>query len=128
MHLDVCLYVENCVLIGLDWVEPMMQCFLHTTCSCIFHAYVPFIFYLLVLCCDGSLSLSLSLSRIVCAWHPSTNLLHLGTLHVLRHLLLTLLFFTYGSVIRRPIGLLEKLLLMWCSFEAPCSCVGIFRY
>ena len=25
MHLDVCLIVENCVLLGLDWVEPMMQ-------------------------------------------------------------------------------------------------------
>ena len=54
MHLDVCLYVENCVLIGLDWVEPMMQFLLHITCSCIFHAYVPFLFYLLVLCCDGA--------------------------------------------------------------------------
>ena len=27
IHLDVCLVVENCVLIGLDWVEPMMQFF-----------------------------------------------------------------------------------------------------
>ena len=25
MHLDVCLFVENRVLLGLDWVEPMMQ-------------------------------------------------------------------------------------------------------
>ena len=25
MHLDVCLNVENYVLVGLDWVEPMMQ-------------------------------------------------------------------------------------------------------
>ena len=29
-----------CVLIGLDWVEPMMQFLLHVTCSCISHAYV----------------------------------------------------------------------------------------
>ena len=67
MHLDVCLYVENYVLIGLDWVEPMIQFFLHITCTCIFHACVPFLFYLLVLCFDGafllvSFSLSLSLS------------------------------------------------------------------
>ena len=28
MHLDVCLIVENYVMLGLDWVEPMMQLFL----------------------------------------------------------------------------------------------------
>ena len=28
------------MLIGLDWVEPMMQFLLHVTCSCISHAYV----------------------------------------------------------------------------------------
>ena len=28
MHLDVCLIVENCVMLGLDWVEPKMQLFL----------------------------------------------------------------------------------------------------
>ena len=31
-----------CVLVGLDWVELMMFLLLHVTCSCIFHAYVPF--------------------------------------------------------------------------------------
>ena len=103
-HAFKCVFI-CCMLIGLDWVEPMMQIFffLHVTCSCTFHAYVLFFFFgysvVMVLFC---FSLFLSLSRIVCAWHPSTNLLHLGTLYVLRHLLLTLLFFTYGSVIRRP--------------------------
>ena len=29
-----------CVLIGLDWAEPMMQFVLHVTCSCISHSYV----------------------------------------------------------------------------------------
>ena len=29
------------MLVGLDWAEPMMFLFLHVTCSCIFHAYVP---------------------------------------------------------------------------------------
>ena len=32
------LYV--CVLISLDWTEPMMQFPLHVTCSCISHAYI----------------------------------------------------------------------------------------
>ena len=29
-----------CVLVGLDWAEPMMFFILHVTCSCISHAYV----------------------------------------------------------------------------------------
>ena len=64
MHLDVCLYVENCVLIGLDWVEPIM----HLFCTSHVHAYVHSSFLLLVLCCDCvfcfSPSLSLFLSQI----------------------------------------------------------------
>ena len=63
MHLDVCLYVENFVLLGLDWVEPMMQLilarhmFMH-----FFHAYVPFFLFLSFLCYDCSISLPFSLS------------------------------------------------------------------
>ena len=30
----------DCVLVGLDWAEPMMQFTLHVTCSCISLAYV----------------------------------------------------------------------------------------
>ena len=47
MHLDVCLIVENCVLLGLDWVEPMMQLFLarHMFMHS-FHAYPFFSIYL----------------------------------------------------------------------------------
>ena len=30
----------DCVLVGLDWAEPMMQFLLHVTYSCISHAYV----------------------------------------------------------------------------------------
>ena len=67
MHLDVCLYVENCVLIDLDWVKPMMQFFFTYHMFMHFSCIVPFLFYLLVLYCDGaflfvSLTLSLSLS------------------------------------------------------------------
>ena len=40
----------DCVLVGLDWAEPMMQFLLHVTCSCIFHAYILyFSIYLLYL-------------------------------------------------------------------------------
>ena len=36
MHLDVCyICATDCVLVGLDWAEPMMQLTLHVTCSCI---------------------------------------------------------------------------------------------
>ena len=42
----------DCVLVGLDWVEPIMQFLLHVTCSCISHAYVLyFSIYLLYLNC-----------------------------------------------------------------------------
>ena len=59
--------LQYCVLVGLNWAEPMMYFNLHVTCSCIFHAYVPFISFLLILTVFGtflrlSLSLSLSLS------------------------------------------------------------------
>ena len=42
----------DCVLVGLDWVEPMMQFLLHVTCSCISHAYaLYFSIYFLYLNC-----------------------------------------------------------------------------
>ena len=109
IHLDVCLFIENCVLLGLDWVEPIMQfllaCHMLMHISCIFHAYVPFHFPLCTLLWLCGLS-SLSLSRIDCVWHPSINLLQLETLFVSGHHLLLILsfpFFTFGSVMRRPI-------------------------
>ena len=35
-HLDVCdICATDCVLVELDWAEPMMQLPLHVTCSCI---------------------------------------------------------------------------------------------
>ena len=52
------------MLLGLDWVLPLMLLNSHVTCLCIFHAYVLF-FPILSMCCVLlSLSLSLSLSRI----------------------------------------------------------------
>ena len=57
--------LKNCVLLGLDWVKPIMQLFLHITCSCTFHSLVPYFSLSLVLCCDDAflfVSLSFSLS------------------------------------------------------------------
>ena len=108
MHLDVCLIMLKCVLVGLNWVLPMMYLFLHVTCSCIFHAYISSLFSLFSYVCDVfsfslPLSLSLSLSRIDCAWHLSTNLLRLGTLLVLGLLLLLIHpLFKFDFVMGRP--------------------------
>ena len=66
--IDYCCWV----LLGLDWVTPMMLFNSHVTCSCIFHAYVLFLytlnkcFFLFFL----SFSLSLFLSRIDCVVAP----------------------------------------------------------
>ena len=89
--LDVCFtLLQCCVLVGLDWAEPMMFLLLHTTCSCIFmHTYLQFfIFFYFNFGCVFllfSLSLSLSLSlEIVCVMAPkckstpSQNPLHFG--------------------------------------------------
>ena len=60
------------------------------------HAYVQFFSFFLILFFISTfllvfLSLSLSFFWIVCAWHLSANVLHLGTLFVLGHLLLLIL-------------------------------------
>ena len=68
--------LEPCVLVGLDWVEPMIFLQLHVTCSCIFHAYVPFFSFFLILLLIGNfllLSLSLFLESLCMApKHKST--------------------------------------------------------
>ena len=62
-----------------------------------------FISLFLVLFVDWCFSACLSLSRIVCTWHLSAKLIRLETLFVPEHLLLTLLHFMSGSVMRRPV-------------------------
>ena len=55
MHLDVCyICAIDCVLVGLDWAEPMMQFPLHVTCSCIpMHTFFLFtIFWYIFAACD----------------------------------------------------------------------------
>ena len=82
-----------CVLVGLDWAEPMMH--LNFACHMFthFHAYIPYYFYLLILNMFGaflivslslslSFSLSLSISYVSCImapkrkFTPSRNPLH----------------------------------------------------
>ena len=96
------------MLVALDWAEPVMFLLLNVTCSCIFHANVPFFSLLLILLLIGTLLfvfLSLSLSfKSVCAWHPSASLLHPRTLFVLghHHFPLILPLYMSGFVMRRP--------------------------
>ena len=62
IHLDVCLFIENCVLLGLDWVEPIMQFLLachmlmHISCICTFS--FPSLYSLMIVWSVFSLSLS----------------------------------------------------------------------
>ena len=60
MHFRCVLHIlEPCVLVGLDWAEPMMFLLLHVTCSCI----CTILFFPLILLLIGTfLLLSLSLS------------------------------------------------------------------
>ena len=74
--------------------------FMHISCICIL-SFLSFCF-----CLWCVFSLSPSLSRIDYAWHPSANLLRLGTLFVSGYLLpLILPFppFTFSSLMRRLI-------------------------
>ena len=61
MHLDVCLIIVKCVLVGLDWFLPMMQ---FKFCTSHVHAYFmhtyPFFPISVLRLCSSSFSLSLS--------------------------------------------------------------------
>ena len=76
MHYRCVLYLlQCCVLISLDWVEPMMHLYLHVTCSCIFmHMYLQVsifvILYLIGAFLIVSFSPSLSVSYISCVMAP----------------------------------------------------------
>ena len=100
----------DCVLVGLDWAEPMMLFILHVTCSCIpMHTFFPFNIFWYILNCFGtflivfSLSLPLSVYVSLLLWHPNVNLLRPGTLFIPGHpLLLTILLSLSSSMMRRP--------------------------
>ena len=126
MHLDVWLIIVKGVLIGLDWVLPMMQ---FKFCMSHVHAYFMHTYYFLSLYLVVIVfSLSLSLSRMECEWHLSANPLQFGTLLVLSLLLLILLvpLFTFGSAMRRPSGFLGELSETWCSSRGSCCSVELF--
>ena len=75
--LDVCLLCCNdCVLLGLDWAEPMMFLSLHVTCSCIFmHTYLQFVmFFYIVLLVLFWFFLSLPLSLSCISLHYGTQM------------------------------------------------------
>ena len=100
----VIIMFKCCVLVGLDWVEPMMLLMLHITCSCIFmHMYLHFFIFLYwtVWCFSICLLLSLFL-LLVALWHLNKNLLCPRTLFIPRHFLLLppliLLHLMSGSV------------------------------
>ena len=101
--LDVCLLCCNdCVLLGLDWADPMMYLNLHVTCSCIFmHTYLQVLIFLYILLL---VLFWFPLSRLVASWHLNKNPLRPRTLFMLGHhiLLLTLLFLMFGSVMIKP--------------------------
>ena len=84
-------YWTTCVMVGLDWAEPMMQFLLHITCSCIPHAYILYFQYTcyiwialgLFWLSFSSLSLSLLFTLVVSMAPkrkstPSQNLLRSG--------------------------------------------------
>ena len=92
MHLDVCYICQTgCVLVGLNWVEPMVILLLHITCSCIFmHTSFPFNIFVYIWITLGlfwlsSLSLSFSVYVSLLLWHPNLNLFHPGTLFAPGH-------------------------------------------
>ena len=90
-----------CVLVGLDFV------FTHDVFIFAHHMFMPIscihiLSFLSICFCLWCVSFfSLSLYQIDCAWHPSANLLRLGTLLVLGLLLLIHPVFTFGSVMGR---------------------------
>ena len=100
-----------CVLVGLDWTEPMMHLYLHVTCSCIFvHTYLQGSIFVILYLVGAFLIVSLSPSpslflTLVASWHLNVNPFHPETLfipwHLLLLLLLTPLHLTFGSMIRR---------------------------
>ena len=98
------------MLVGLDWVEPVMLFILHVTCSCIpMHTFFLFnILAIFEMCWDFSncLSLSLPFSSVcvsLCLWHLNVSLFRPKTLFVLGHPFhLTLLLHLFSFVMKMP--------------------------
>ena len=118
MHFRCVFYMlKSCVLVGLDWAEPMMFLLFHVTCSCIFHAYVPHFSILLILTMFNtlllvslSLSLSLFLSVSLLMASKSKSTLFRNPLRC-RDLLLILRLLMLGSVMIKPVWTFRRTFL-----------------
>ena len=101
---DACLLCWNdCVLVGLDWVEPMMFVYIAYHMLMHFHAYVLYILYILIYWLYWYFSDSLSLSRLIALWHLNENLLCLKTLFISKHPLLRILLpLMFDSMMIKP--------------------------
>ena len=111
------LYVEILCAgrIGLGWVHDVfiIACHMFMHFSCI-HTSLFYLFdiYLVGTLLLVSLSLSLSLFRLVCAWHLRASLLHPRTLFVPgQHLLLILLLLLSGFVMIKPVRPFQRTFL-----------------
>ena len=60
-----------CVLIYLDWVEPMIHLYLHVTCSCIFmQTYLQVSIFVILYLVGAFLIVSLTISYVSCVMAP----------------------------------------------------------
>ena len=76
---------------------------LHITCSCIRILHSLYSYILIVIGAFLRVFISLSFFRLVALWHLNENLLRLGTLFVLGHLLLLILLpLMFGSMMIKP--------------------------
>ena len=127
--------LDCCVLLGLDWAEPMMLFMLHITCSCIFmHTYLHFFIFLywFVWFFSACLSFPLSFLCLSALWYLNANLLRPKTLFFPQHLLLlpplTPLHLTSNSMMINPVRTFGELLTTRHSFETPSRSIRLFRY
>ena len=76
------------------------------------HTYLSFLSYWYSYCLVlFRFSLSLSFFRLVCAWHPSTSLLHPGTFFVLGHYFLMILLLMSSFVMIKPVRTFRRTFL-----------------
>ena len=130
MHFKCVITMLNCcVLVSLDWAEPMMFLSLHVICSCIrtFNSLYSYILMLLVLLCL-SLFLPFSFFQLVASWHLYENPLCPRTLFIMGLLLLLTLLLMFGFVMIKLEGLFGELFLTRHSFGTPSYLIGFFRY
>ena len=91
-----------CVLVGLDWAEPMMQFILHITCSCIpMHTYSFFNILAIFELFRAFLIVSFCPFSLLWLWHQNVNPLRPKTLFILGPRLPLILFILISSSVMR---------------------------